>query len=127
MTARLVVLAAAVFAIICVLAVGRNNSSGLLITLFVLWVFAPFVMLALLIKASRRWAPRRQLLLQRLSLFVCAASTIAYGLVAFGFALSKPAFWFLVTPLASLSTIAIVHLAALKAKAARDAQKHRED
>ena len=118
---RLVILAAALFAIICVLVVGHKNSSNLLITLFVLWVFAPFAVLGLLVKAGSRWARSKQLLSQRLGLSICAVSTCIYGVVAFGVPTSKPAFWFLVLPLVSLCLIAVVYLVALRNMTDHDA------
>lgn len=114
--ARLVVLVAALFSIACVLTVGHKNPSGALIALFVLWVFVPFAILALFVRASGQWAPRRRRLLRGLTAFVCAASAAVYGIIAFVVATPKPAFWFLITPLASLCAIAIVYLAALRTR-----------
>ena len=114
MATRFAILAAASCAVICVLVAGRRNSSSLLITLFVLWVFAPFAVLALLVKSSRSWARGKQALLQRLSLVVCAASVSVYAVVAFVAEVSKPAFWFLVTPMASLCVIVVAYLVRLR-------------
>jgi len=112
--ARVPILVAASIAVICVLAVGRRNSSNLLVTLFVLWVFAPFAVLALLVKSSRSWAGEKRVLLQRLSLSICAASASVYGVVAFGVQVPRPAFWFLITPLGSLCVIGVAYLVGLR-------------
>lgn len=114
MALRLIVLVAAVLAIICVLLVGRRNSSGVLVALFVLWVFAPFGALGMLVKASNHWDDRKRRLLRGLTIVVCAAAVCIYGFVANGISTSKPAFWFLVLPAASLVAIATTYLTALR-------------
>ena len=119
MAPRLVILVAALFALICVLAVGRRNSSSLLIALFVLWVFLPFAVLALLVKASGRWSARRQSLLKVLNLAICAVAACVYGVVAFVAPTAKPAFWFLILPGLSLGAIAVTGVAALREKSDR--------
>ena len=118
MTTRVVILLAALFAIACVLAVGRNNSSGLLVTPFVLWVFAPFALLGLLVKASGSWDSRRHKRLHALVLGVCVVTTCVYGAVAFIATPSRPAFWFLVLPMVSLVLMAIIYVLALRKQGA---------
>ena len=116
MSTRVVVLLAALFAIACVLTVGHKNPSGVLNALFVVWVFAPFAALGLLIKASSGWDRRRNQRVAALSISLCAVAVCVYGTVAFVAAPSKPAFWFLVLPPASLTIIAITYVSALRTK-----------
>jgi hypothetical protein len=114
MSTRLVVLVATLFAIACVLTVGRKSSSGVLIALFVLWVFIPFGALGLLIKASSGWGHRKHQILQGLSLAVCVVAAFVYGAVAFASLPAKPAFWFLVLPPALLVMIGTTYMATLR-------------
>ena len=119
---KVVLVASALFAIICMLAVGHRNSSGLLIALFAVWVLAPFAALWLLVKSCGGWARGKRLLLQGLSLAVCVVSAGVYGGVALGVSKSKPAFWFLVVPSVSLGLIALTYLVVLRNRSDRGSQ-----
>ncbi len=96
---------------------GRQNSSHLLMALFLIWVLSPFVALAWACAVSNRWAPRTRSALAILTLVVTAVTLAIYARVAFGPPVAKTAFAFLVVPLASWVLSAAVAL--LEARAAR--------
>jgi ACR3 family arsenite efflux pump ArsB len=88
------------------LRVGHRNPSRLLLMLFTGWVLAPFLVLAWCHAMSKRCSDSAQAVLHRVSLLLALCSPLIYGYVAFGPALAKPAFFFLVTPFVSLVLIA---------------------
>ena len=87
--------------------VGRQNSSGLLLTLFALWVVSPFVGAVLASAISKRWQVSARVWLYLVMIVVGLGSLAVYGEVAYGPPRPKPAFYFLMTPLASWVLIAI--------------------
>lgn len=105
--ALIAVLAGACGSVGFTLYAGRHNQSRFLVALFVTWVLSPFVAL-LLAAVSKRWSPRTRAVLHSLMLVLPLASVAIYADVALGHPRSKPAFAFLVVPLASWLLIAIV-------------------
>jgi hypothetical protein len=93
---------AAVASVALMLYTGRNSSIFLL-TLFTVWVLAPFAALAWAQAVSKRSAA-----LHILTLSLALASVAVYADVALGPPRQKPAFAFLMVPLASCLLIAIV-------------------
>jgi hypothetical protein len=87
--------------------VGRQNSSGLLLTLFALWVVSPFVGAVLASAMSKRWQVSARVWLYVVMIVIALGSLAVYGEVAYGPPQPKPAFYFLMTPLASWVLIAI--------------------
>ena len=85
---------------------GRNNSSVLLILLFCAWVLSPFMALLVVDFISKRWTDRNRVRLYGLMLVVAVVSLIGYS----GLMLprAKPAFVFLMIPLASWVLLAIM-------------------
>ena len=95
--------------------VGRRNPSRILLALFVTWVLSPFIALVLADLVSKRWPVRTRTALYVLALVLTLGSVAIYADVAFGPPRPKPAFLFLVVPLASWLLIAIVvGIAAIK-------------
>ena len=86
---------------------GRNNDSVFLMTLFAVWVFSPFAVLAVATRISMRWSNLRRVTLYTLLLVVAVGSLIGYS-GALSPAGTKPAFVFLVIPLISWLLMAIV-------------------
>jgi len=86
---------------------GHRNHSLLLMALFVIWVLAPFVALISAGMVARRWAVPTQATLYSLMLLLAVGSLASYGAVVLGPPRAKPAFVFLVVPLASWLLIAI--------------------
>ena len=89
------------------LRVGQRTPR-LLLVLFVLWVLSPFVALVLANVVSKRWSVLTRATLYIVTLFLTLASLTIYGVVALGPPRGKPAFAFLVVPLASWLLIAVV-------------------
>jgi hypothetical protein len=89
------------------LRVGHRNNSGVLLILFGIWVLSPFVALVLAGSISKRWPVLTRTTLYCMMLVLALGSLAVYGDVAFGPPRAKPAFVFLVLPLASWLLIAI--------------------
>jgi hypothetical protein len=88
--------------------VGRHNASRILLVLFVTWVLSPFAALVFANVVSKRWPVLIRTMVYSVMLILTLGSLAIYGEVAFGTARAKPAFAFLVVPLASWLLIAIV-------------------
>jgi hypothetical protein len=87
---------------------GRHNASRLLIVLFTLWVLSPFMALAWANMVSKGWPVVTRAALYGLMLALPLGSLAIYGDAALGPPRPKPAFVFLVVPMASALLIAIV-------------------
>jgi ACR3 family arsenite efflux pump ArsB len=87
--------------------VGRHNTSRLLLALFVIWVLSPSVALAFASVVSKRWSAVARTTIHIVMLVLTLGSLAIYADVAFGPPRAKPAFAFLVVPLASWLLIAI--------------------
>ena len=87
-----------------VLRVGQRNPSKILITLFVVWVLAPFVGLVLADWISKSWAVRIRVALYTVMVALALGSLAIYGNPP----REKPAAVFLMVPVASWVIIAIV-------------------
>ena len=59
--------------------VGRENSSVVLMTLFVFWVLSPFVGLAVADALSKRWSVSARAALRAVTLIIAAGSLAIYG------------------------------------------------
>lgn len=105
--ALLMILIGSVGSIGFTLRAGGNNRSILLVALFVIWVFSPFIALLVANIASKRWADSaRVLFLVLVIILTFGALTIYSGILALPG--TKPAFRFLITPLISWLLIIIV-------------------
>ncbi len=90
-----------------VLHAGRNQSSIILIALFVVWVLSPFVGLFFANKISNRWTIDSRRLFYGLTLILTIGSLVVYsGIVIPPKTRLTP--FFLLVPLISLLVIAIV-------------------
>jgi hypothetical protein len=87
--------------------VARRQQSIILLFMFVAWDVAPFVVLALLDRASAAWRFRPRLALYVASILVSLATLVVYGFVAIH-GMYKPAAPFLVVPPASLILAVII-------------------
>jgi len=86
---------------------GGNNKSILLVSLFVIWVFSPFIALLVANIASKRWSDSGRVVFFVLVIILTFGALASYsGLLTL--AGTKPAFRFLVTPLISWLLIIIV-------------------
>lgn len=90
------------------LRVGQRNNSRVLLALFGIWVLSPFTALVCASLVSKRWRVLTRTALYGVTLVLTLGSLTIYGDVAFGPPRAKPAFAFLVVPLASWLLIAIV-------------------
>jgi hypothetical protein len=86
---------------------GHRNKSTLLIALFVAWVLSPFVALAWANAVSRHWSGLTRVALNAVTFLLPVISAAIYGTVALGAPRAKPAFLFLVVPLASWFLVAM--------------------
>lgn len=105
--ALIAVLAGAVGSLGFLLRAGRRTPR-LLLALFVFWVLSPFVALAWANVVSKRWPVVTRAALYTVMLVLTLGSLAIYGAVVLGPLRAKPAFVFLVVPLASWLLIAIV-------------------
>jgi hypothetical protein len=117
------VLAGAAGSLGLTLFVGRHNSSRILLLLFAIWVLSPFAGLALANSVFTRWPDLSRTTLYCLMLLIALGSLAIYADVALGPPRAKPAFAFLVVPLASwlLSAISLVIAAIASGRIARRA------
>jgi hypothetical protein len=89
----------------------------LIIALFVVWVFSPFVILGIGHLVGKRWAPGTQAALYWVTLLVALASLLIYADDSVAHRTSRPAFVYVVVPPASVLVSAIaVGIAALTAR-----------
>ena len=86
---------------------GHRNKSILLMGLFVAWVLSPFVALAWANAVSRHWTGLTRAALNAVTFLLPVISAAIYGTVALGAPRAKPAFLFLVVPLASWFLVAM--------------------
>ena len=105
--AMIAVLAGAAASIGFTLRVGHRNNSRVLLVLFGTWVLSPFIALVWANVVSKRWPALARTTLYTVMLVLTLGSLAIYGDVAFGPPRAKPAFVFLVVPLASWLLIAI--------------------
>lgn len=108
------VLAGAVGAAYCMLHVGHNQKSILLLVLFFGWDVAPFAALAWAI-VSPRWLPAGRIMVYITAIVVALLSLVVYYRVAFGPPIAQPASRFLMVPLLSWVLIAATFFIAARA------------
>jgi phosphate/sulfate permease len=112
--AVIAVLAGAGSSVGLMLHAGRHNDSRILLVLFAIWVLSPFMALVLANVVSKRWSVLRRATLYSVTLVLTFGSLAIYGDVALGPPRAKPAFVFVVVPLASWLFISLaVTIAAL--------------
>jgi hypothetical protein len=81
--------------------VGHRNPSLVLVLLFTVWVLSPFIALLASASVSAGWAAPSRTALYAVMFAVSVLSPLAYGVVALGPPRPRPAFAFLMVPLAS--------------------------
>ena len=96
---------------------AQQHPPPLIVAGFVVWVLAPFVMLAIANLASKRWPPTVGITLTIVTLFVTVASLLVYRDDNISHRASKPAFVYVAVPPASviLSGLALA-IAAMKVR-----------
>lgn len=93
---------------------GRSNRHYLVTVLFIIWVLAPFVALALGRRVSEAWSSATRTTLQIVTLIVTVASLAIYGYRAMFPPRSTGAFVFvIVPPLSVLLVLLALAIAAL--------------
>jgi hypothetical protein len=88
--------------------VGHRQRSIILMVLFTAWVLPPFVVLLWADALSKRWSVVTRATLHIVMLVITLGSLAVYGVVALGPPRPKPAFAFLMVPLASWLLMAVV-------------------
>ena|SRR5258706_8462463 len=106
--ALIAVIAGAMGSVGLMLYTGRRQRSLILIGLFTVWELSPFVALLWAHMASKHWPVLTRATLYSVMLVLTLCSLAIYGEVALGPPRPKPAFAFLVVPLASWLLIGIV-------------------
>jgi hypothetical protein len=106
--ALIAVLAGAVGSFGLMLYAGRRQRSLILIGLFTVWELSPFVALVCAHVVSKHWPVLARATLYSVMLVLTLGSLAIYGDVALGPPRPKPAFVFLVVPLASWLLIVII-------------------
>jgi len=99
----------------------RVGTPGLLIVLFTLWVVCPFVLLALAIVVSQRWADLTRTTLYRITPIVSAAALLIYGASALGAQRPKTSIFVMVAPLSALFIVIAILAAAVVARRSKAA------
>jgi hypothetical protein len=105
MACLIVGIAGAILSLYFMFNAGRNQPSALLIILFTLWVFSPFVGLLLLNNISKRWIVSVRETLYWLAIIITILSVAGYSGTFNPFE-TKTAFMFLVIPFVSWVIIA---------------------
>ena len=107
-TALLVMLAGALASLALMFYAGRRQSSWILMVLFTGWVLGPYAGLLAADRASRRWSAAARVALYGVMLTSTIGSVAIYALVTLGPPRPKPAFYFLVVPVATWLLAGIV-------------------
>jgi hypothetical protein len=105
--AQIALVAGAAGSVTLMLYTGRHNPSILLLTLFFGWVVAPFLVLFLRDRVSKRWPSLAHKSFDILALVLSLASLVTYTGV-FNSPTTKPAFIFLVVPLISWVLVVVL-------------------
>lgn len=111
--AIIVLVAASIGSIYFLFKTAQNQSSVVLLGLFIFWVMSPYAGLLVANKISKSRATSKRASIYWLTIFLAACSLIAYSGM-FMPAGTKPAFIFLVIPLISWFIILIVFIVARK-------------
>lgn len=98
----------AVASIAAMLLVARRQRSAVLLTAFIVWDLAPFVLLGLADHAAAGWRLRSRTALHYATVVVALATLVAYGAVVAGAWHGHPAAPFLIVPPVSILFAAIV-------------------
>ena len=94
--------------------VGRHNQSIVLMSMFTVWVLAPFAALVLVAGRTANWPVVRRTALYGVMLVVALGSLFTYGAVALGPPRPQPAAFFLLVPLGSWVLALAVGLLAVR-------------
>ncbi len=86
---------------------GRSNTHLLITLLFIVWVLAPFALLALAERRSGSWSPPVQTTLHVITLIIAAGSLGIYAYRAVVPPRSTGAFLFVITPPVSVALVLI--------------------
>ncbi len=112
--ARIAVVVGALGSVTLMLYAGRSNRHSLVTVLFIIWVLAPFVALALARRMSEAWSSATRTTLQVVTLIVTVASLAIYSHRAMVPPRSTGAFVFVVVPpLSVLLVLLALAIAAL--------------
>jgi hypothetical protein len=107
MVSRLVLIAGAVGSVGLMLFAGRSNTHVLITVGFVLWVLAPFALLALAERKSAGWAPATRTTLHTLTVLVAVGSLAIYAHRAAVPPRSTGAFVFVIIPPVSVILVLV--------------------
>ncbi len=118
--ARMAIVAAAPGCVgLTVYAGVRKGSPPLLLGIFALWVFSPFVALVLAAVVSKRWSATMQATLYSVALVLTLTSLAVYGAVALGAPTPRTAVFVVVPPASWLLMAVVLPVALLASRRAR--------
>jgi hypothetical protein len=100
---------------------GRSNTHLLITLLFIVWVLAPFALLALAERRSGSWPVRAQTTLRAVTLIIAAASLGVYGYRAAFPPRTTGAFLFVIVP--PVSVILVLVALAISSLMSRPSRK----
>ncbi len=115
--ARIAVVVGALGSVTLMLYAGRSNRHYLVTVLFIIWVLAPFVALALARRMSEAWSAVTRTTLYAVTLIVTALSLAIYGYRAVFPPRSTGAFVFVIVP--PLSVLLLLFALAIAALLSR--------
>jgi hypothetical protein len=107
MTSRVALIAAALGSVGLMLFAGRSNTHVLITVGFVVWVLAPFALLALAERKSGNWAPPTRATLRALTVLVTVGSLAIYAYRAAFPPQSTGAFLFVIVPPVSVVVVLV--------------------
>jgi hypothetical protein len=107
MASRLALIVGAVGSVGLMLYAGRTNTHVLITLGFVVWILAPFALLALAERRSGSWAPATRVTLRALTVLVTVGSLAIYGYRAAFPPHSTGAFLFVIVPPVSVVLVLV--------------------
>jgi hypothetical protein len=107
MRSRLILIIGAVGSLALMLYAGRNNTHILITIGFIVWVLAPFALLALAERRSASWAPAMKRTLQILIWVLVLGSLVIYAYRAAVPPLATGAFLFVIVPPVSVILVLV--------------------
>ena len=105
---RIAIIGGAAGSLALMLYSGRSNTHLLITLLFIVWILAPFALLALAERRSGSWTPERRAVLQALAVSVGLGSLAIYGYRAAVPPQSTGAFLFVLVPPVEVVVVLLV-------------------
>lgn len=101
--------------VIAMFIIGSRQRSVLLMTMFLVFVLAPFIALGLLNARARAWSDKARAIVQNATILISLASALKYVSVVVWPVKAQPASTFLMVPIASWALFGVVAILATRA------------